>query len=204
MERILALLQMLGGLLLYGCIGYGIFLVFLYVLLVLRRLKLIVKFWFLSFRKDVQVRWLRFPLASLFFRNENFDLEIKIREKQYAVRILSTRFRRSEYFFTSPKEMTVFRSFSLMLVYGVRGAAMIGRGGKNASEAGLLKTSISVPLQLEGEEKEGFTKVLLVHPVPKEISMAVGTRKEYVGNGDRIFNGFFLYSLSGFLKKIKE
>ena len=52
----------------------------------------------------------------------------------------------------------------------------------------------------EAEKYEGAERALIIHPVPKDLSIMKGTTFEGLGNGDSIAHGYRVYALSYFIE----
>ena len=137
---------------------------------------------------------------SLFKRENEPDIIIKTENGGYRVFILTTRFHRVRYHFPDDKYFEIFGK-------GVLFAPM--------SRARAHQTTSVTSFQYEYYKKEydnfdlsddgsGLKTILLVHPIPLEVSVAKKTETVHMWDGDEFANGITFYSGGGFKDHLKN
>jgi len=145
-----------------------------------------------------EIFWIRYPLSAAFFGRMEKICMIKAENKTYHISLLSARHRLREYSFISPRELIVHRKIILKVVGKRRRfAQMESLPLATTFQARSVCFTESVPI---GEEK-----VLLLYPVPKEVTwLSPGKGKRYLGNGDLFWNGYRFFTRSGLFSELSS
>lgn len=144
-----------------------------------------------------ELAWHRSPFGSVFSGQKGFDFSVRVKGKRYRVALLSARKRHREYSFISPDELLIHRKLKLLGVAG-------GRVRSRINEINFGFTSTPVPIDLNGEDEEGWEKILLFYPVSRDVTCIRGTKKHFVGNGDPLLNGYRFFTLTGLLREMES
>ena len=141
---------------------------------------------------------------SMFKRENVPDIIIKTHDDGYRVFILTTRFHRARYHFP-----------------GVDYFEIMGKGVLFAPIAPLAKarqlvnsdTTTTFHYEYHKRDYENFDMsddgsglktVLLIHPIPLEVSVVKKSETVHMWNGDELYNGIIFYSGSGFRELLKR
>lgn len=144
--------------------------------------------------------WHRTPLESKRLPKEGFDFEMDAGKRRYHVQLMSAKHRFREYSFLSAEELAIHRKISFNLI--ARGRGLRGMGILHSVDFGLSEKTL--PISLKDEVPSGEEKILLIYPVPKDVTCIRGTKKRFIGNGDELLNGYRFFTLSGFLRETEN
>lgn len=166
-----------------------------------KRLFLILKLKSICKRQGLTIT-VNHVFRSMFKRENEPDIVIKTSEGGYRVFILTTRFHRVRYHFPRIEYFEVMgKGVSI-----VPGRIIAGRNGASKSSASFnyefYKTEYeNFDLTDNGS---GLTTVLLIHPIPLEVSSVKKSETVHLWNGDELYNGVLFYSGGGFKELLKR
>jgi len=139
----------------------------------------------------------RSPLSSVFLHDGKVDLLLKDQEKEYAVSILTTPFRKSRYHFASDKQLEIIIERTATYLSNAKNSSAhlttldrVYRIKKYRIDLGELSTH------------SAENKYIIMNPAPRAVSKVSGSTVEQLYDGDELFNGIRVVGLKGFLKKI--
>ncbi|MBR2616098.1 MAG: hypothetical protein IKC69_05415 [Clostridia bacterium] len=189
-------------LLLAEALGIGfallvLFTVFTYVGLLWKRLRLVLSLRSLAKRSCGTITWLRNPFLSVFQGQRGSDFELKTPKIRYRVALLSAHHPLREHSFASPTELYTYRRLRLLGVAGGRVRSRI-----NVFNFGVSISKLSIDLESETDDRA--EKVLLFHPVSRDVTVVRKTKKVHVGNGDELFCSYRLMTLSAFCEEAER
>ena len=169
--------------------------VLIFLNLLLKRLLLIGKIKAVCKKSAIKVDVIH-PLRSIFLRDDQPDLLVTTGDAIYRVFILTTMFRRARYHFEDSDELTVYRKHLLNMKAGSKIHYTVsfkiyetkGRKYKNFRP---VKSEVN------------YRDILLIHPVPLEISALKNNGIVRILDGD-IMGNFEVYSGKGFRDKLRR
>lgn len=139
----------------------------------------------------------RSMFGSIFFSKSKPDLTIETTDVLYRVNLLTTRFRRMTYRIVDPAKMQIMKA---------RREVYVTNKIKPKATAGVDRVSVIRKLRLpygdgytEAEEGKRTENILLITPAPHELTAVSGSTVTEPGNGERLYDRFSVYYLSGFI-----
>lgn len=136
-------------------------------------------------------------VKSVFTKSGGADIEIKAGSKTYQVYIFTTIFKRIRYHINLDS-VELIRGRRMMYMTNIR------RPSPSASQT-LVTTLMKLKnFKFEDTLSESSEKILLVHPLPFEVTTTVGNHADYVHDGDLLWNTVHFYSASGFKNLLGE
>jgi len=144
-----------------------------------------------------EVIYCRSPLSSVFSHDGKVDLLLKDQEKEYAVSIFTTSFRKSRYHFASDKQLEII----------IEKTAAYLTNPKN-SHANLTTTDRVYTIKKHRIDLDELSthsaenRYIIVNPAPRAVSKVSGSTVEQLYDGDELVNGIRVVGLKGFLEKI--
>lgn len=147
--------------------------------------------------KGYTLKMERGALGSIFLTQSKPDLTIETPETLYRVNLLATRFRRMTYRIIDPSKMEVIKA---------RRAIYVTNKLRPNPTAGVERISVIRKVRLPygedyptAEEGKRTKDILLIDPVPHELTAVSGSRVIQPGNGDRLYDRFELYYVNRFI-----
>ncbi len=139
---------------------------------------------------------------SLFVRKNEPDILITdLKGIYYRIFILTTFRRKVRYHFESQDEFAIYRKKVFVTRAGSRNAHVVGFSLYETR--GRTLKNFTVSDKEDGSNRENVVNILLIHPIPFEVSTVEGTHLVKRFDGDKI-GSFIMYSGSGFRKKLLE
>lgn len=137
-------------------------------------------------------------LRSVFTRSGGADVEITTPTKIYQVYIFTTLFKRIRYHLNCDS------------VELIRGRRMMFINNPRRPSPGASQTLVTTLMTLKNfkfdepvsENSANVEKILLVHPLPFEVTTTNANHAEYVHDGDFLWNTVHFYSAKGFFKSL--
>ena len=139
---------------------------------------------------------------SMFKRENEPDIVIKTSEGGYRVFILTTRFHRVRYHFPQIEYFEVMgKSVSLLPGRHIPGHNNVPKNVATFHYEFYKTEYDNFDLTDDGS---GLTTVLLIHPIPLEVSSVKKCETVHLWNGDELYNGVIFYSGGGFKELLKR
>ncbi|MBR2474706.1 MAG: hypothetical protein IKB51_06755 [Clostridia bacterium] len=139
---------------------------------------------------------------SMLKRENEPDIIIKTESGGFRVFILTTRFHRVRYHFPNEEYFEIMGKV-FILFPGTRLPVHNGMP-KNKSTFQYEYYKKKYDNFDLSDDGSGLTTVLLVHPIPFEISIVKNTETVHLWNGDEFYNGILFYSGDGFKELLKR
>ena len=137
---------------------------------------------------------------SMFKRENEPDIIIKTGDGGFRVFILTTRFHRVRYHFPNEEYFEIMKK-GVSIVPG-RGIRMPKADSSATFNYEFYKTEYdNFDMSDDGS---GLTTVLLVHPIPLEVSVVKKMETVHLWNGDEFYKGIIFYSGGGFKELLKR
>lgn len=135
---------------------------------------------------------IKHKITSIWSRSHGVDIEIKTPSKTYLIYIFTPIFKRFRYHFNYDSVEVIRGRRSMYIVNPKRPSS--------AATQTFITTFMKVKnFNFDGETTEkNCEKILLVHPLPYEITCTAENKAEYVHDGDSLWNTVSYYSAKAF------
>jgi len=169
----------------------------IYSFLILKRLLMIKKIKRTVKKQGGSVCMCRMCLTSVFLWDGKPDIIVTVREKVYRVSLFTTRFRRVRYHFAAPDRVEIYSKKSFAAMTGGANARYI----HSVVSFDHLKRGVHLCLSQKTDTEQ---LVLLVYPMPFNMTRQEGTRTVPLCSGDILWGKFEVQNLSGFIKLLTD
>ena len=141
-------------------------------------------------------------VKSMFKRENEPDIIIKTGDRGYRVFILTTRFHRVRYHFPNDEYFEIMgKGVSLLPGRHISGHNNVPKNVATFHYEFYKTEYDNFDLTDDGS---GLTTVLLIHPIPLEVSSVKKCETVHLWNGDELYNGVIFYSGGGFKELLKR
>ena len=171
--------------------------------LICKRMQLLLKVGRLCRKKGFRLQYRRGRFTSVFRDKGEIDFTVQTHDEKFAVSILTTRHYFARYHFTRDGYFTVYKRDHVPTVSvrnGRRAHVLTFTSGTRTRQVASYRTDFETLCKREA----GATVVLLINPVPQEISRIEENRLIDCYDGDKLPSGITVYAQSGFLAMLQN
>ena len=167
-----------------------------------KRLLLVMKIKYIAKKQGYDVK-VNHTFRSLFKRGSEPDIVIKTENDLYRVFILTTRYKNSRYHFDDLNTVKIFTKYTTYL--RIRSATASSYAGRNLESFPLFEHHKKTVKSFNIEPSEiEIQNILLINPVPLDITANRKTELVHLWDGDEIYDGVKFYSGGGFRELIER
>lgn len=141
---------------------------------------------------------------SMFKRENVPDIIIKTRDGGYRVFILTTRFHRARYHFPSVDYFEIMGKGVLFAPIAPMAKARQLNNSDTTTTFHYEYHKANYENFDMSDDGSGLKTVLLIHPIPLEVSVVKKSETVHMWNGDELYNGIIFYSGGGFRELLKR
>ena len=179
----------------------GIWVFYTIIKIPAKRLFLIIKLKSICKNKGFAIT-VNHVFRSMFKRENEPDIIIKTGDGGYRVFILTTRFHRVRYHFPNEEYFEIMgKGISILPGRHIPGHNNVP---KNAATFHYEFYKTEYDNFDMSDDGSGLTTVLLVHPIPLEVSVVKKMETVHLWNGDEFYKGIIFYSGGGFKELLKR
>lgn len=168
-----------------------------------KRIRLIIKVKRACRKNGYRAKFKRYPFLSVLFLKGRLDFTVESEKRNFAVVIITTRFKTGRYVFLSDRIEIWKRKKIVMhrVAAGRQGFAVQGRSTEIYSET-VYKGKIRIYTNKIVEKYPLHEGIFLINPAVNRVCISYGTTHTEIHDGDRVHSGFKVYGLSGFLRQL--
>lgn len=195
------------GLILLFFVILIIFIIILeYLMLVIKRTRLIAKLKRACNLEGYNLRFIRPRYLSVFLFKGGYDLLIEGDKGNYAVAVLTSRHRNAKWQINGDR-VDIYKTVRLRFGGGIGrtyNGSMTYRRGATLGAYTTRKGSLRLKFIRDMSKYPLHTSICIFNPAPNESTLVDGSVEKIVGDGEMIYPGFTLYGLSGFIRYISS
>ena len=173
-----------------------------YITIILKRQRLIGKLKKLCRKNGYSMRLHRGRFASVFITKSIPDLTIETSECIYEVNLLTTRFRHVCYQFVDKVNMKIIKSRRGVYLANIRRPSPAATVDRISVIRNVRLPYNESYLELARKTEKPVKNVLMIFPAPDELTAIKENGIVSPGNGDFLYNSFYVYFLEGFLQNL--
>ena len=181
------------------------YVLWIYVRVLIKRFALRSRLGKLCRANRCELVWKRGVLSSVFKVNGETDFEIP--RLRIRASVITTPIKRARYHFRDGEYMDVIiKNFALFLTsrrVPVRNPSFEWDNVISTKALDAFFEGVNEENEYYGDD-EPWERVLIIHPVPYDISAVKGTKITSVVSGEEVFEGVPFYTLSGFCSMVEE